>query len=70
MKSLIFIQVRTAPHFGEAAVKSMKFHFKTAIGDIKLSFEELMTVLTQIESCLNSRPLTSLPTHDDDGMKH
>ena len=61
-----------APHFGglwEATVKSMKFHFKRVIGDIKLNFEELMTVLTQIESCLNSRPLTSLPTHDDDGIE-
>jgi len=66
-----FIPERT-PHFGglwEAAVKSMKFHFKRVIGDIKLSFEELTTVLTQIESCLNSRPLTSLPAHDDDGIE-
>ena len=66
-----FIPERT-PHFGglwEAAVKSMKFHFKRVIGDIKLNFEELTTVLTQIESCLNSRPLTSLPTHDDDGIE-
>ena len=33
-----------APHFGglwEAAVKSMKFHFKRVIGDTKLNFEEL-----------------------------
>jgi len=66
-----FIPEQT-PHFGglwEAAVKSMKFHIKRVIGDIKLSFEELTTVLTQIESCLNSRPLTSLPAHDDDGIE-
>ena len=31
-----------APHFGglwEAAVKSMKFHFKQVVGDINLTFE-------------------------------
>ena len=61
-----------APHFGrlwEAAVKSVKFHFKRVVGDTKLNFEELMTVLTQIESCLNSRPLTPLLIHDDDGIE-
>ena len=60
-----------APHFGglwEAAVKSMKFHFKRIVGNKKLTFEELMTVLTQIESCLNSRPLTPLPC-DEDGIE-
>ena len=64
-----FIPERS-PHFGgqwEAAVKSMKFHFKRVIGDTKLTFEELTTVLAQIEACLNSRPLTSLP--DDDGIE-
>ena len=65
-----FIPQRS-PHFGglwEAAVKSMKFHFKRVVGDVKLTFEELMTVLCQIESCLNSTPLTLLPAHDDDGV--
>ena len=47
----------------------MKFHFKRVIGDIKLNFKELTTVLTQIKSCLNIRSLTSLPTHDDDSIE-
>lgn len=58
-----------APHFGglwEAGVKSMKYHLKRIIGDSTLTYEELTTLLHQIEACLNSRPLCPLSNDVND----
>ncbi|KAK2577592.1 hypothetical protein KPH14_000909 [Odynerus spinipes] len=49
-----------SPHFRglwEAAVKSAKYHLKRVIGETRLTYEELYTILVQVESCMNSRPL-------------
>ncbi len=55
-----FIPART-PHFGglwEAGVKSMKTLLRKLISPHPLRFHELSTLLTEVESILNSRPLT------------
>ena len=44
----------------------MKKHLTRIVGNVKLNFEELTTVLCQIEACLNSRPLVPLLTNNDD----
>lgn len=58
-----------APNFGgiwEACIKSTKHHLRRVIGVNQLRFEDFATVLCQIESILNSRPLTPLSSSPDD----
>ncbi|KYM94040.1 hypothetical protein ALC62_15344 [Cyphomyrmex costatus] len=59
----------SAPHFGglwETAVKSTKYHLRRVIGDSRLTFEEISTLLAQVEACLNSRPMYALSDDPED----
>ena len=61
------------PHFGglwKAAVRSMKTHLRKIVGYIKHTFEDLTTILAQIESYLNSRPLMAFYHSDPNSQKH
>ncbi|XP_055621927.1 uncharacterized protein LOC129765547 [Toxorhynchites rutilus septentrionalis] len=63
-----FIPPRS-PHFGglwESAVKSFKRHFRSTVGNSILTQDEFVTLLTRIEACLNSRPLTPLSADPND----
>lgn len=58
-----------SPHFSglwEAAVKSIKTHLIKVTGNARLTYEQLYTLLRQIEAVLNSRPLTALSTDPND----
>lgn len=55
-----------APHFGglwESNIKLVKSHLAKVVGENIFTFEELSTLLTQIEAVINSRPIS--PLSDD-----
>lgn len=54
----------------EAAVKSMKFHLKRIIQNYVLTYEQLNTVLCQIEAVLNSRPLLPVTAEKVDDFSY
>ncbi|KOX72524.1 hypothetical protein WN51_03118 [Melipona quadrifasciata] len=58
-----------APHFGglwKRSVGSVKQHLLRVVGETRLTFDELYNVLTQVESCMNSRPLHPLSSDPAD----
>lgn len=58
-----------SPHFGglwEAAVKSAKTLLVKVLGDANLTYEEFETLVIQVESTLNSRPLIPMSSDPND----
>lgn len=50
--------------FFERMIKSTECCLKKTLGKTRLTYEELLTVLTEVECILNSRPLTYLYPDD------
>lgn len=60
-----------SPNFGglwESGNKIMKLHLRKVVGNSTLTYEELATVLSQIEACMNSRPISLLSDNPNDPL--
>ncbi|XP_055543151.1 uncharacterized protein LOC129728722 [Wyeomyia smithii] len=58
-----------APHFGglwEAAVKVAKSQLYRQVGGSRLSYEDMSTVLAEIEAAMNSRPIVPMSEDPND----
>ncbi|XP_062710710.1 uncharacterized protein LOC134288834 [Aedes albopictus] len=56
-------------HFGglwEAAIRSAQKHFMRVLGSRLVAYDDMETLLAQIECCLNSRPLTPMSEDPSD----
>lgn len=53
----------------EAAIKLAKYYMKRIIEDAALNYDEMSTVLAEIEAVLNSRPFSQLSSDPND-MRH
>ena len=53
-----------APWWGGRMIKSVKRCLRKTLGNARLSYEELLTELIEVESILNSRPITYVSTED------
>lgn len=50
----------------ERNIGSIKYHLKRIVGNRILTYEELSTVLVEIEACLNSRPVCTINDNPDE----